>query len=221
MTNEWWLLGGLLALLMGALIIALYPLRKSTINMFVLTPVLFCSVAFGYWRWGAWPDLKKFVQQQVRQQQVQAMLQSVSGPQELIDKLKERLANEPKSARGWFLLGRLYASQEQWTDARDAYAKAFKLQPHDEQTTINYAQSLWQVNNQQFDAHIRKLFKSVLKKNREQPDALAMLAMDAFMGHAYQHAITYWRQLLKIAPPNSEDAKAIRKAIAKAEHEMS
>ena len=218
--NEWWLLGSLVILLVIALVIVLYPLRQPKISMMMLMPIMSCLVAFAYWRWGAWPDFQHYIQQEAKQQQVQAMLKSVHNPQELIDKLKARLATQPESARGWYLLGRLYASQEQWQQAHDAYASAYRLKPNDEQVTVNYAQSLWQLNHQEFNAESRALFQSVLKKNRNQPDALAMLAMDAFVGHAYQQAIDYWQRLLKISPPQSEDAHAIRKAIVKAQQKM-
>ena len=218
--NEWWLFSGLLFLLAMALVIALYPLRKTMASMMVLMPIICCFVAFAYWRWGALPDWQHYIQQQATQQQVQALLKSVHNPQELIAKLKARLAIQPDSARGWYLLGRLYANQGKWTRAHDAFVKAHRLKPHDEQTTVNYAQSLWQLNHQSFDEEIRVLLQSILLKNGNQPDALAMLAMDAFVGHAYQQAIDYWQRLLEISPPQSEDAQAIRKAIVKAQQKM-
>ncbi len=218
--NEWWLLGGLLFLLVMALVLACYPLRHSKISVLTLTPILFCLVSSAYWRWGAWFDLKNHLYQQAKQQQIQDMLQSVRSPQELVDKLKARLQQQPDSARGWYLLGRLYASQDQWPAAHDAYGKAYQLKA-DEPTTVNYAQSLWQINHQQFNDEIRALLHTALQKNAHQPDALAMLAMDAFIGHAYQQAIDYWQQLLKIAPPQSEEAHAIRKAIARAQRKLS
>ena len=61
------------------------------------------------------------------------------------------------------------------------------------------------------------MFFSVLKSNPKQPDALAMLAMDAFLSKAYSQAIAYWERLLVLVPKDSEDALAIRKAIAKAQ----
>ncbi len=199
--------------------IALYPLRKQKALVITLAPMLIIMVTFAYWRWGAWSDWQAYLDQESRKEQVQAMLKAVNGPQALIDKLKARLSNSPESARGWFLLGRLYASQDDWQQARDAFAKANALQP-EEQTAVNYAQSLWELNRRQFDETIRGLFKAVLQKNANQPDALAMLAMDSFISHDYQQAIDYWQRLLKLAPPGSEDADAIRKAIAKAQQHI-
>ena len=60
----------------------------------------------------------------------------------------------------------------------------------------------------------------MLLKNPKQPDALAMLAMDAYQEKHYQIAINYWQQLLIITPPNSDAAKALRKAIAKAQAKL-
>lgn len=221
MINEWGLLISLVFLLIIALMIALYPLRKAKLSMLMLSPVLFFLVAVAYWRWGAWPEWKGYVHQLAKQQEAQVLLKSVRSPQELVDKLTAHLKKDPGSARGWYLLGRLYASQSQWPQATEAYAKAYRLQPANEQITVNYAQSLWQSNQQQFDDRIRALYQAVLKINNEQPDALLMLAMDAYNGHAYQQAINYWQRLLKIAPSQSEEAQAIRKAIAKAQHKLS
>jgi len=213
-----------LVLLSIAIFVVLRPLKKQTggvvmTTMFAL--LLFILPIAGYMCWGSWFAWKDYQNELTKQEQVNTMLKSVEGnPQKLMDKLKERLRQQPESARGWYLLGRLYGSQNQWSQARDAFMKAHQLKPESERVTINYAQSLWQLNNRQFNEDIRGLFQSVLKTNANQPDALAMLAMDAFLRHAYKQAIDYWQHLLDIIPPQSDDALAIRKAIAKAQQEM-
>ncbi len=217
--NERWGLIGLVVLLIVALMAALIPLRRSKSMMILLTPILFCFVSFAYWKWGAWPDWQAHVQRLQKQDQVQAMLRSHT-PEELIDRLSERLKKTPNSAQGWYLLGRLQASQHHWRKAYDAYAMAHQLKPENETITVNYAQTLWQLNHQTVDSVVRSLFQAVLKKNQDQPDALAMLAMDAYQGHAYQQAINYWERLLGSAPAQSEEAQFIRKAIAKAQQRL-
>ncbi len=217
MSSEWWLLASFIALALLALLLALYPLRKTRLLMLTLLPVIIATLFIGYWQWGAWPQWQEYNEHAVKQQQVQAILQTIKSPMELIVRLKARLKTEPGSARGWYLLGRLYASQGQWSQAQDAFYQAHQLQPEDEAATINYAQSVWQLNQQQFNQQIRDLFNQILQKNPQQPDALAMLAMDAFTHQNYQQAVDYWQQLLKQAPSQSEDAQLLRKAIAKAQ----
>ncbi|AHE66809.1 tetratricopeptide repeat protein [Legionella oakridgensis] len=218
--NEWWLYVVFLGLLILALGMALYPLRKDRALILTMIPLLIILVASSYWRWGGWSGWQEYSRSETRQQQVRQILKSIQGPQELIDKLKAQLNKQPDSARGWYLLGRLYVSQNEWQQAYDAFARAHRLMPQDEKITINYAQSRWQVKQRQFDDTTRNLFKSVLQQDANQPDALAMLAMDAFMSHDYQLAVDYWQRLLRVVPPESDDAKAIRKAIAKAQQSI-
>ena len=44
-----------------------------------------------------------------------------------------------------------------------------------------------------------------------------MLAMSAYQTHDYKQAITYWRRLLRLVPPNSAEAQALINAISQAE----
>lgn len=219
--NEWSLLICFLILLMLALAVVCYPLRQSRIAIMLSALVLIILAGLAYWHWGSLPEWRQYLQNDVKQQRIQAMMKSMRDPAELIARLKATVQKQPNSARGWYLLGRLYASQNQWQEANDAFATAHELQPEDEQITVNYAQNLWQLNHQQFNDKTRALLNDVLKHNANQPDALAMLAMDAYTRHNYQQAIDYWQDLLKMASPQSEEAGAIRKAIAKAQSMMS
>lgn len=218
--NEWWLLSSFIFLSFLALLMALYPLRKSKGVYYLLIPLLTGGISLGYWHWGSWSEWRDYLNHKETQKRVEAVLQTIKGPEELIARMKARLNENPASARGWYLLGRLYASQNHWSLARDAFLKAHQLDPEDEGATVNYGQSLWQVNNQQFNEQIRTLFKVLLQKNPDQADALSMLAMDAFASHDYQKAITYWQQILKLLPSQSEEAAIIRKAIAKAQQAL-
>lgn len=219
--NEVWLLIGFISLVLVGLSIVLYPLRKSGLRVMVLLPLFICLIGLGYWHWGAWPAWTTYLNEAEKQRRAEVMLKSIHDPAELITQLKDRLNQQPDSARGWYLLGRLYVSQALWHNASEAYAKAHTLEPDNIQITVNYAQSLWQENQQLINPAIKALLKTVLDKNADDPDALAMLALDAFKRHDYHTAIEYWQHLLTLAPPQSEDAQAIRKAIAKAQQMLS
>ena len=217
---EWVLLVVLACFFSLALVLVMYPLRLRKSIILGLTSILIIVVSSAYWHWGAFATWHHFLNDKANQQQIQALLQSINSPEELITKLKKRLDQQPDSAKGWYLLGRLYVSQNQWKPAYQAFATAKKLQPDDEQININFAQSMWQLNNQAFNQAIRAEFQAVLKHNSQQPDALAMLAMDAFLSHDYYLAIGYWNKLLDIIEPGSDDALAVKKAIAQAEQQL-
>lgn len=218
--SEWWLIGLLVVITLFALTVIIYPLRKNLKLSFALTPLIFLAVFAGYFYWGDFGQWQDFIHRGNTRAVAQEMLKSIKSPQELIDKLKAKLDDTPRSAKGWYLLGRLYTSQNDSQNAVLAFAKAHQFKPDDEQYTVNYAHSLWQLNKQQFNPQITDIFQELLKNNPNQPDALAMLAMNAFMSHAYEDAIHYWQRLLKMAPEQSEEALAIRKAIAKAQQQL-
>jgi len=215
--NEWSLVCLLAGLTFLVSVVLVYPLRRHFIFSILLVPVIFIMVSVGYYYWGGFAQWRQYVHRYNSQEQAQKVLQSIKTPQELINKLRARLDDSPKSAKGWYLLGRLYSSQNDRQNALNAFTKAYQFKPDDEQYAVNYAHSLWLVNNQQFTVQITEILTHLLKNNPKQPDALAMLAMDAFESHAYEDAISYWQRLLKIAPQQSEEAQAIRKAIAKAQ----
>lgn len=217
--NEFWLIlfvFSLLTLIVVSMLV--YSLRDTGRGLkLVVIPIVLSIISLGYWQWGAWTGWHDYVVEEKKQAQIKEVLKSIKSPMELVDRLKERLKANPDSAQGWFLLGRLYASQSQWKEAHEALRQAHKLEPENESMTLNYAQSLWQLNGQHFNEESRALFKAIIIKNPQQPDALAMLAMDAFDNHLYQQAIEHWEALLKLAPPQSEEAQMIRQAIAKAQ----
>lgn len=199
-------------------IIVIYPVNRHYNRVqFLIFIGLVAGAALGYWQWGSRLKWLDYLNQQEMHQRAQKVMKSLKSPQELIDKLKHHLQQKPESARGWYLLGRLYASQNQWTSAYQAFLKAHTLKPDNEQITVNYAQSIWQTHQQTFTQEVRQLFQAILNKNPNQPDALSMLAIDAYQQHNYKKAIDYWSSLLLLLPQDSSESKVIRKAINKAQ----
>lgn len=207
------LLTSFFVLLMLAITLLLYPLRKSKQWLFLLTVFISVGVTAAYQHWGGWTILQDVVKQQKAQKQIQQVLKTPSGAKEVIKNLKERLKDRPNNAQGWYLLGRVYASQAKWVLAKKAYKKAYQLKPEDETIEVNYIQSLWEINERQCNQKIRALFEKLLQKNPVQGDSLAILALDAFQREDYHMALEYWQRLLKILPNGAEEAEVISQAI--------
>lgn len=218
--NEWWLLGVLVSLTLISMALFIAPLRRVSRASLVLVPLFLIFIATSYYYWGGFSAWRQFIHKQESQQLAKQMLKSLKSPQELIDKLHAKLDDTPNSAKGWYLLGRLYVNQNDNQKALEAFAKAHQLKPEEEQFAVNYAHSLWMANQQEFNPQIKAIFNQLLNKNPNQPDALAMLAMESYQRQAFTEAIAYWQRLLAIAPSQSEEAKAIRRAIAKAEGQI-
>ncbi|MBA4697247.1 MAG: tetratricopeptide repeat protein [Legionella sp.] len=198
----------------------LYPLRQSKRLCSVLFLAMIVFLPLGYKFSGGWHEWRIFLQKEVDKQKAQRFLTAVNGQKGVIATLKQKLQKDPKSAQGWYLLGRLYASQGEWPLAADAFRQAYNLKPEDALITINYAQSLWQKEGDRAHARIEPLLEKVLINHPTHPDAMALLAQCAFEKGDYSTAITYWERLLSIVQNGTEDADLLRRAIAQAHQKM-
>ncbi len=204
-----------LLVLLTALVIAwLMPIRRN-FQLLTVFAVVVCSF-FIYRLIGAYPDLTQYQQKQQEKEKVSQLLQSMDGKQGLINRLQEKVKSQPNSAQGHYLLAKLLASEGKWEEAMVHFKNANHLEPANSNYQINYAYALWQMNHNQFNPIIRDLFQQVLRQNPNQIDALNMLAMDAYQQSHFNEAISYWRRLLQLAPPGSEDARMIEAAVQKA-----
>ncbi|HVT62763.1 MAG TPA: tetratricopeptide repeat protein [Legionellaceae bacterium] len=213
--NDWlWRLIVIFLLTLMACTLMVWPLRKQRGIGFLLSVGLALVVcAYGYW--GAWSAWMSHETSQLKQQKAQALLRTIKSPEVLIQHLQMHVAKHPKAARGWYFLGRLYASQHRWTDSLAAFSKAYALDPNDESTALNYAQGLWRSKNHVDQEKARNIVKQVLQRNPHQVDALAMLAVDAEIHAQWRAALDYWQRVLSLLPPQSAEANDIRKNIVR------
>lgn len=189
-------------------------LRKHTSALCVVIPFIIILIWFGYTKTGgfsAWLDYKSRVK---LQQQAQAL--SSEGTDKILMRMQEHLKQHPNSSTGWYLLGRLYASQHQWDLAGGAFHRALQLDPANVQAEINEIQTLKAINHQNLNGDLRKRLQFILARYPNQADVLAMLAMDAHVNHDYRLEIKYLESLLPYVPVESIEAGMIRKALAAA-----
>lgn len=211
---NWQTISGYLGMSGLGLGLAFWPVRKHR-TLSVLAPVLLGLVGLGYWYWGAWSAQSRFEQDTQRQRKAEAVLATLKSPTVLIQKLQAHLDAHPDSARGWYLLGRLYASQHVWEKAHQAFKRAYALDSKDDLIAVNYAQSLF-AQDSAADAELaRTILNNKLQNNPNHLDALMLLAIDAQQRHAVQDALMYLRRLLILVPDDSPEAERIRKAIQK------
>lgn len=195
-----------------ALTVFLKPLvRTSKIKTLLTSGVVITTVALSYIFWGGFADLYTYKKTEQTKQRSLTALNAIKNPAEVITKLEKHLELNPKSAKGWYLLGRLYASQNLSQQALAAFASAYQIAPDDEAITVNYAQSLLENNN----AKGLEILNNLLNKNPRNQDGLAVMAMYYYSNSQHSTAIEYWQKLLDTLPTNSAEADDIRKIIAK------
>lgn len=150
----------------------------------------------------------------------QALIKELKTPAQVVLKMKQQLAKTPNSIEGWFLLGRLYVSMQQYPEAADSFAHAYALNKLDSNIAVQYAEALFFANHKKMTPEIKQLLDFVMQKDPNNEAAINLLALNAYQEQHYQQAIHYWEQLLPQHAPNSEDGQALLKAIRDAEQKI-
>lgn len=199
-----------------ATLIALYPCRKKPFMALGLASMCLIFLIWADARWGGVRAYHDYLSQLENKQQAKQILSSVTGKAQLIRQLQVHLKQHPDRAQGWYLLGRVYVSQQEWTKAAAAFQKAYQLSPQTERFVLNYAQAQFMLHQQSLTPELQTILKAWLTDHPQAGEALLMLASDAYQRHDRATAVRYWRQVLLLLPAQSSEAQMIRQAIKKA-----
>jgi cytochrome c-type biogenesis protein CcmH len=133
-----------------------------------------------------------------------------------VNKLAQRLQQNPNDAQGWIMLGRSYIILERFSDAANAYQKAIALNDKDARVWADYAEALALANNRQLAGKPTEALARALQLEPQNQKALGLAGSAAYQAGDYQKAIEYWQKLLQLVPPGSEELRTISEQIAKA-----
>lgn len=133
-----------------------------------------------------------------------------------VDKLAQRLKENPNDAQGWLMLARSYMMLERYPDAAGAYEHATTLNASDAELWADYAEALALSNGQSLAGKPTEALNRALQIDPRNQKALDLAGSAAFQTGDYQKAINFWQQLLKQLPAGSEELRTISEQIAKA-----
>jgi cytochrome c-type biogenesis protein CcmH len=133
-----------------------------------------------------------------------------------IQKLADRLKQNPNDVQGWTMLARSYMMQEHFSDAAAAYEKLTALNANDADAWADYAEALALANDQNLAGKPTEAVNRALKIDPKNQKALDLAGSAAFQARDYQKAIDYWQQLLKLLPAGSEELATVTEQISKA-----
>ncbi len=190
-----------------------YRCLKTAIFISLVLPIFSLLV---YKAIGDDSRLFEYLKERKQSSEVAKVLSQFKSPLEVIDQLKIRLEAHPDSAKGWYLLGRLYLDQQYYQKANLALKKANQLSPNDPVIMTAYAEALFFTHNRLLDSTSSILLQQVIKINSNDVDALNMLAIGAYNAGQYQQAIGYWEKILSLLSSESSEHKIILQMLAKA-----
>lgn len=135
----------------------------------------------------------------------------------MVARLAEKLKAKPDDAQGWRMLARSYETLRRFDQAVDAYQHLLKLTPNDSAAMVDYAVTLAMSSGQSLSGEPERIINRALEIDPGNLQALALAGSAAFERHDYAKAITPWRKILALAPPDSDMARSIAASIDKAE----
>ena len=134
----------------------------------------------------------------------------------MVEKLAQRLKEQPNDAEGWAMLARSYGVLERNADAISAYEKAVALRKDDPNLLADYADALAVRNNRILAGEPNKLVERALKLDPKNLKALALAGSYAFELKDYANAAKIWEKLVSIGPADNAFAKQFGPAIDEA-----
>jgi len=135
----------------------------------------------------------------------------------MVERLENRLREQPNDPAGWAQLGRSYTVMERRSDAQAAYAKAHELAPDNPEILSDYAWLVLSDNPDYTEGPVKTLYERLLALDPNHPDALWFLGLSAYNKADAKQAVRYWERLTKVLPPDNPALAEVRKAIAKAQ----
>ncbi|MCX7174793.1 MAG: c-type cytochrome biogenesis protein CcmI [Proteobacteria bacterium] len=148
-------------------------------------------------------------------QPAEARHQATAGQMdEMVAKLDARLQQNPNDPQGWAMLGRTYKALRRFDEAEKAFIRAGDLVNQDAALLTEYADLLAVRANGNLEGKPLQMVQQALKIDPENFMALALAGTAAYNRQDFPEASRYWNRLLKLLPPDSEDAKSLSATLA-------
>lgn len=134
----------------------------------------------------------------------------------MVERLAQRMRENPDDPQGWVMLARSYAVMERFPEAAKAYAAAIERVPNDAQLLADYADTLAMAQGRNLEGEPERLIAKALEIDPNNVKALALGGTIAFEKGDYGQAATLWERIVRDAPPDSPLAQSVRASIEKA-----
>jgi cytochrome c-type biogenesis protein CcmH len=148
--------------------------------------------------------------------------QMAEGLNNLIDRLKQKLEQNPNDVTGWTLLARSYMAMDRYDEAVPIFDKAVKLNPNDAGLLADYADALAVHQGRKLEGRPEALIEKALKLDPNHVKALMLAGTVAFNKKDFALAAKDWERARANLPKDSdpESAEQLTAAIAEAKQRM-
>ena len=134
----------------------------------------------------------------------------------LVERLAERLREDPSNIDGWLMIGRTYFTMQRPEEALDSISRAYALAPERSDVALAYAEALAANSNNSLEGKPAELIDQVLDVEPDNVSARWLAGMLYYQRGQFTAAATAWQRVLEEMDPASEDAADIREMITEA-----
>ena len=136
---------------------------------------------------------------------------------EMIDGLRDRLAEGPEHFDGWMLLARTLKSVQRYPEALEALQVAQRIRPDDPLVMVELAEArIFVSQDGRIDDDSVFLLERALELNPEEQKALWLMGIASAQAGDFAFAISYWESLLELLEPGSPVAQSVQNQINEA-----
>jgi len=139
----------------------------------------------------------------------------------MVDKLAQRLRDNPGDTEGWLMLARSYKSMERPAEAAEAYEKAGAAVYESPDLLTDYADVLAMMNGGSLNGKPMELINKALHLDPDHVVALWLAGTAAYSNKNFSAAVVFWERAIKVLPPESEDAQMLAEGVTEAKKRMS
>ena len=193
------------------------PHYMTAISLGVLLPIFSIGL---YLYWGHSSQVWQWLTTKERAEEVKRAIAELGSREKIIAALRARLDQLPEnanSAKGWYILGKLYFNANKIDEAMFALGKAMHLKPDEAEYILQWVSVKFYKYQNKLDDESKILLNKVLKTSPDQVNAINLLAIDAYKQKKYSEALGYWERLLKYYSPDSDDGKSLLQMIHQAQ----
>lgn len=134
----------------------------------------------------------------------------------MVQRLAEKLEQNPSNLEGWTMLGRTYFAIGQPERALYALEKAYGLAPENPDVLVAYAEAVAADNGGALAGRPAELIQAALKIDPQHSNARWLEGLVSFQGARYIQAADEWGALVATFDPKSDEAAELQGYISEA-----
>lgn len=202
---------GLAAMVGVALAFVLAPLlrggasKRAVLGLAMLVP----AVAIGMYAWLGNPGALLAPRASVQEA---GATQGQHDVLSMIGALEEKLKASPDDVSGWLMLARSYEAMERYPEAGQAFERVTQLAPGDARGWSGMAEVIAVLQGHRLEGRPRDLVRKALELNAKDEKGLELAGIAEFQAGNFAQAAFYWRQLIKMLPPDSDYTRELEAA---------